>query len=118
MKRYSPNPWIEERADGNYVKYEDALALERKVAELERERDKAKKEADDWRKSYLFQQEVTQDIGRVLGAKVPYELVNTVARRRMKEIDQLQRQLNFAVLLINRRRRDTGRREYRSKPCP
>lgn len=86
----------------------DKEITEREVAELEAERDKAKKEADDWYKSCQGLQQVIRDIGTNLGA-TKYELVNPVARQRMaelsavtKERDQLRAIVAFADARINR----------------
>lgn len=62
------------------VTADDAVRyLQRQLATVTAER-------DDWHKSYQCLQQVILDIGRNLGAKVPYEQVNPVARRRMLQL--------------------------------
>ena len=78
MKRYDVDRdgCMDPEIDGLWVKYED---VEKLIADAIQER-------DEWQKAYGSQQQVTQDIGRTLCAKVPYELINEVARRRMQEL--------------------------------
>lgn len=86
MKRYDPTllavdtSEMIEHPGGDYVLYEDAAKLER--------------ERDEWKNAYAAQQQVVIDIGVNLGAKVPYELVNAVARCRMAELAAAHEALN------------------------
>lgn len=116
MKRYSPDRdgAMDEYEDGDYVRVQDAAALQRQLnavtrdqAELQTKLDGAARlvesaqaaaheaqrqlvnitaECADWKSAHDSMRAVYRDIGANLGAKMPAELVNEVARRRMRQL--------------------------------
>ena len=58
-------------------------------------------EARDWEAACRGAHEVIRDIGNILGADMPAELVNEVAARRMAEIETLRAALVLADARIN-----------------
>lgn len=98
MKRYSIVPTatgnvMRQTKCGSYVLYEEAADLQRQLTEVTRER-------GEWKLAYAAQQQVVQDIGTNLGAKVPYELVNSVARRRMVELAEVTRERDTLKAMV------------------
>lgn len=68
-----------ESPTGKWVVYEDAADLQRQLAAVTAER-------DDWKNTHDGLRAVYYDIGKALGAVMPAQLVNDVARRRMEQL--------------------------------